>query len=124
MSHVLVARLDNVGDVLLSGPAVRALAASGDKVTFLAGPGGREAADLLPGVDDVKVFDAPWVGFEPSPIDRDAIDALTSDLAAAHIDRAIVLTSFHQSPRPLALLLRLAGVGEIAATSVDFAGSL
>jgi ADP-heptose:LPS heptosyltransferase len=39
-------------------------------------------------------------------------------------DEAAILTSFHQSPLPLALLLRLAGVGRIAASSVDHAGSL
>jgi ADP-heptose:LPS heptosyltransferase len=35
-----------------------------------------------------------------------------------------VLTSFHQSPLPLALLLRMAGVPTIAAVSVDYPGSL
>jgi ADP-heptose:LPS heptosyltransferase len=37
---------------------------------------------------------------------------------------ALILTSFHQSPLPLALLLRLAGVPEIAAISTDYPGSL
>src|SRR5207237_6992110 len=32
--------------------------------------------------------------------------------------------SFHQSPLPTALLLRLAGVPHVAATSVDYPGSL
>ena len=36
----------------------------------------------------------------------------------------IVLTSFHQSPLPLALLLRLAGVPRLGAISVDYPGSL
>jgi len=35
-----------------------------------------------------------------------------------------VLTSFHQSPLPTALLLRLAGVGRITAASVDYPGTL
>ena len=35
-----------------------------------------------------------------------------------------MLTSFHQSPLPLALLLRMAGVPSIAATSADYPGSL
>jgi ADP-heptose:LPS heptosyltransferase len=35
-----------------------------------------------------------------------------------------VSTSFHQSPLPLALLLRTAGVPRISATSVDYPGSL
>jgi ADP-heptose:LPS heptosyltransferase len=37
---------------------------------------------------------------------------------------ALLLTPFHQSPLPLALLLRLAGVGWIGAISEDYPGSL
>src|SRR5918911_1089267 len=48
---VLVARLDSAGDVLLQGPMVRAVAASADRVVFLAGPQGAEAAALLTSVD-------------------------------------------------------------------------
>ena len=44
MSRVLAVRPDNAGDVLLTGPAVRALAAGAGCVTLLAGPHGREAA--------------------------------------------------------------------------------
>jgi ADP-heptose:LPS heptosyltransferase len=40
------------------------------------------------------------------------------------VDEAIVFTSYHQSPLPAALLLRLAGVGRIAAISADYPGSL
>ena len=123
-SHVLVARLDNAGDVLLTGPAVRAVAASAQRVTYLAGPSGSAAAELLPGVDEVWTWDPPWSGFEPPAVDRRSTEGLVDRLAAAHMDAAVVLTSFHQSPLPLALLLRMAGVGHIAATSVDYPGSL
>ena len=122
--HVLVARLDNAGDVLLAGPAVRAAAAGAGRLTVLCGPGGRAAAELLPGVDEVVVFDAPWVSFDAPPASRPATDALVDRLGALGIDEAFVLTSFHQSPLPLALLLRLAGVPMVAATSVDYPGSL
>lgn len=124
MTRRLVARLDNVGDVVLAGPAVRAVAASGSPVTFLAGPTGAPAARLLPGVGDVIEFDAPWVSFDPPPVDRAAIATLVDTVAAARIDEAIIVTSFHQSPLPLALLLRQAGVASIAATCVDYPGAL
>ena len=45
-------------------------------------------------------------------------------LAAGSFDRAVILTSFHQSALPTALLLRLAGVQSITAISEDYAGSL
>ena len=51
-THTLVVRLDSDGDVLLAGPAVRAVAAGAGHVTLLCGPRGRAAAELLPGVDE------------------------------------------------------------------------
>src|SRR5215218_8304234 len=121
---VLVARLDNAGDVLLAGPAIRAVAAGARRVTVLSGPSGRAAAELLPGVDEVLTFEAPWVPFEAPPVDRAAVDALVERVACLGADVGIVLTSFHQSPLPLALLLRLAGVPRLGAISVDYPGSL
>ena len=122
--RVLVARLDSAGDVLLSGPAVRAVAASGAHVTYLCGPRGRAAAGLLPGVDDVVVHRAPWIDPEPEPVSREETLALVDELAGRRLQQAIVLTSFHQSPLPLALLLRLAGVPTVVAISEDYPGSL
>ena len=62
-SRVLVARLDSLGDVLLAGPAVRAVAGARGHDAGSQRP--REAAELLPGVDDVVEFDAAWVLFDP-----------------------------------------------------------
>ena len=80
--HVLVARLDNDGDVLLAGPAVRAVAAGADGVTLLCGPRGRAAAKLLPGVDDIVTFHAGWIDPEPQPVTRADISALTDEIRA------------------------------------------
>jgi len=124
VSAVLVARLDSDGDVLLSGPALRAVAAGADRVVLLAGPRGAAAARLLPGVDEVLVWHCPWIDAEPQPVDRRAVERLVADVRALGVDRALVLTSFHQSALPLALLLRLAGVPWVGATSTDYPGSL
>jgi ADP-heptose:LPS heptosyltransferase len=123
-AHVLVARQDSVGDVLLAGPAVRAVAAGAGRVTLLCGPRGRDAARLLPGVDEVVVAHAGWIDAEPEPVTRAGVDALVDRLSELELDQALILTSFHQSPLPLALLLRMAGVPTIAAVSVDYPGSL
>ncbi|WP_428814805.1 glycosyltransferase family 9 protein [Streptomyces albus subsp. chlorinus] len=122
--HTLVVRLDSLGDVLLAGPAVRMAAAGSRRVTVLAGPLGEAAARLLPGVDEVLTFDAPWVGRDPAPVDRGRTAALVGELARRRFDRALVLTSYHQSPLPVALLLKLAGVPWVAADSEDYPGSL
>lgn len=121
---VLVARLDNAGDVLLQGPLVRAVAAGADRVVFLAGPAGADAAGLLPGVDEVWTWRCPWILGDPPPVDADDLAVLTERVRALAPDEAVVSTSFHQSPLPLALLLRTAGVPRIAAISVDYPGTL
>lgn len=122
--RTLVARLDSEGDVLLAGPAVRAVAAGSDHVSLLVSPSGEQAAELLPGVDDVLSWSCPWTGFTPPPFDADDVLALVQRVRAARIDVAVVLTSFHQSPLPLALLLRLAGVPRVVASSEDYPGTL
>ncbi|WP_448611217.1 glycosyltransferase family 9 protein [Geodermatophilus sp. URMC 60] len=121
---VLVARLDSVGDVLVQGPLVRAVAAGADRVVFLAGPAGAEAAQLLPGVDEVWTWACPWILGNPPPVDAGDLAALTERVRALAPDEALISTSFHQSPLPLALVLRTAGVPRISATSVDYPGSL
>ena len=124
VGHTLVVRLDNAGDVLLAGPAVRAVAAGSDRVTVLAGPNGAAAARLLPGPDRVVSWRCPWIDADPGPVDRSDVDHLVETLAGQRIDRALVLTSFHQSPLPTALVLRLAGVPWVGAVSVDYPGAL
>jgi len=120
--HVLCVRLDSLGDVIVTGPAIRAVAAGADRVTVLCGPRGRAAADLLPGVDDVLEHDASWIAADPPPVDRRELGLLVDRLAALELDAALVFTSFHQSALPTALLLRLAGIGRIAAISDDYPG--
>jgi ADP-heptose:LPS heptosyltransferase len=121
---LLLARLDNNGDVLLAGPAVRAAAATGRPVHLLCGPRGRGAAEMLPGVTSIVEAHAPWIEPEPMPVRRQDADALVECVRALGVDTAAVLVSSHQSPLPLALLLRWAGVGRIAAVSHEHAGSL
>lgn len=122
--RTLVVRLDSFGDVLLAGPAVRAVAAHSAHVTLLCGPLGAPAARLLPGVDEVTVWAAPWEGLDPPSVADADPDGLVRRLRAAAFDTALILTSFHQSPLPTALLLRLAGIPRIGADSVDHPGRL
>jgi ADP-heptose:LPS heptosyltransferase len=49
---------------------------------------------------------------------------LVDQLAQRSFDAGLILTSFHQSPLPLALLLRMAGVPRLGAHSIDSPGSL
>ncbi|RQW82024.1 glycosyltransferase family 9 protein, partial [Micromonospora globispora] len=121
---VLVVRSDAAGDVLVTGPGIRAVAAAAERLVLLCGPRGRAAAELLPGVDELIEWPLPWIDGRPAPVDPDDMRRLTARLAAVNADEAVIFTSFHQSPLPLALLLRMAGVPRISAISDDYPGSL
>ncbi|MBV9446491.1 MAG: glycosyltransferase family 9 protein [Streptosporangiaceae bacterium] len=131
MLTVLVVRLDSAGDVLLAGPAIRAVAgpaipghAATRRVVLLAGPRGEQAARLLPGVDQILTWHCPWVDPEPDPVHQDEVLRITDRLRALDAGQAIILTSFHQDPLPTALLLRMAGISHITAACEDYPGSL
>jgi ADP-heptose:LPS heptosyltransferase len=131
MGRVLVARLDSLGDVLLAGPAVRAVAngrqpdgSQPNYVVMLCGRQGEAAASMLPGVGEVYSWDSPWI-MNPAPeMTGPHANRLIDYVRNSRITEAVILTSFHQSPLPLALLLRLAGVERISGASTDYAGSL
>ena len=108
-------RLDGAGDVLLTGPAVRAVAAGSAGTTLLCGPRGAAAGRLLPGVDEVLVYDAPGVSISPPAVRRSTVNELVERLATRRFDRALVFASHGQSPLPAALLLRMSGVPWVAA---------
>lgn len=122
--RVLCVRLDSLGDVLVTGPAIRAVAAHASEVVLLAGPQGAAAARLLPGVDEVIVWECPWIVGDAPAVDAADVERLIGVLQGHNLDEAVVFGSFHQSALPTALLLRLAGIGRIAAISNDFPGSL
>jgi len=106
--EVLCVRLDTLGDVLMTGPAMRALRESrpGRRITLLTSPAGAAVAELMPEVDDVIVYEAPWMkGHDPG---RDA--AILDTLRARAFDAAAVFSVFDQSPLPAALLCHQAGV--------------
>jgi ADP-heptose:LPS heptosyltransferase len=122
--NVLVVRQDSEGDVLLMGPAIRAVAASASRVTLLCGQRGFQAAYLLPGVDEVVVHTACWLDPEPEPLDTGATLDIVRSLRDRRFDQGLIFTSFHQSPLPTALLLRMARIPTLAAISDDYPGSL
>jgi ADP-heptose:LPS heptosyltransferase len=124
MNRAVVARLDSAGDVLITGPAVRAVAATHDGVTLLAGPRGRAAAELLPAVDEIIEWQAPWVDFDSPELTGTHVESLVKQLRDVAPSRAYIFTSFHQSPLPLALICRMADVPWVGAISEDYPGTL
>lgn len=122
--RVLAVRLDSDGDVLLAGPALRQLRADVETVHLLVSPAGAAAAGLLPDVDEVLVADVPWCGASPPPVAPAELEALLELLRRGRYDEVVVLTSYHQSPLPMALLAKWAGIPRVAGTSDAFPGAL
>ena len=86
--------------MLITGPAVRAVAHTAEPWSILAGPRGRTAAELLPGVDEIVEYHAPWVDLEPPELTAAGIEALVKQIRDQDVTRALIFTSFHQSPLP------------------------
>src|SRR4051794_26150980 len=65
--HVLCVRLDAMGDVLMTTPAIRALKGSrpGRRITLLTSPSGEAVAKLVPEIDDCWVYESPWMKATP-----------------------------------------------------------
>jgi ADP-heptose:LPS heptosyltransferase len=109
----------------MAGPAVRAVAGREDTdVWFLGGPRGRSAARLLPGIDELRIVGIPWITAVDRPVDGALVAEVNAVVEECRPDEAIVLTAAHQSPLPIALLLRLAGVRVIRGASVEASAGL
>jgi ADP-heptose:LPS heptosyltransferase len=124
--NILAVRMDNIGDVVMLGPAMRAVkeTSSQARITLLASSGGAAAASLLPWVDDVIAWRAIWqdVGGRmtfDSARERELIKLLTE----RHFDAALVFTSFSQTPHTPAYVCYLAGIPLRAGESREFGGS-
>ena len=124
--RVLVVRADNIGDVVTTTPALRALraAAPAARIHLLASPAGAAVVPMVPELDGVLTVSASWqqlpgaVGADPA-----AERELLARLAAEGYDVLLVLTSFSQSPWPAAYAAYLAGVPVRIGQSREFGGA-
>src|ERR1700730_8247189 len=98
--NILAVRLDNMGDIVMLGPALRAVKETSPhaRLTLLASPAGTMAAALLPWIDDVITWRSIWqdVGGR-LPFDPVREHELIALLAAHKFDAALIFTSFSQT---------------------------
>ena len=116
--RVLAVRLDNLGDVVMTTPALAAIRRGlpHAHLALLASRSGAALAPHLPMVDEAIVLDAPWVqqplgegegeGQDPGVREAKWIEALRN----RRFDAAIIFTVCTQSALPAALWCRLAGI--------------
>lgn len=127
VKRALAVRLDSMGDVLLTTPAIRAIKETMPEaeVTLLASPIGAEVGKLTPGIDHVIVYQAPWMDvYQILPQDGERELLAIKVLRERQFDGAIIFTSYHQSPLPAAYMCYMAGIPLRHAATVDGAGSL
>jgi lipopolysaccharide heptosyltransferase II len=108
--RVLAVRLDGMGDLLMTSPAIRAVKTAGCRVSVLVSPAGEEAARLIPGIDEVIVYEAPWVKASPTPSSGTGERLMIERLRRGCFDAAVVFTVYSQSPLPAALLCQMADI--------------
>ena len=133
--RVLLIRLDNLGDVLMTTPAIAAVRESlpDAHLTLLAAPAMKALAPHLPQVDEIVGFHAPWMKAGAAALDAlDALDAggtsgldpgvisrggherrLLARLTVEGYDAAIIFTVCTQSVFAAATLCRLAGIPNV-----------
>ena len=108
--RLLCVRLDSLGDVLMTTPALRAFRESlpGCHITLLTSPAGAAAARYVPEVDEVTVFSAPWMKTAPRPAQEDS--SFIEELKDGAFDAAAIFTVYSQNPLAAAYLCYLAGI--------------
>lgn len=117
--RILLIRLDNLGDVLMSTAAFAAVRASlpDAHVALLAAPSTQALMPHLPEIDEFIGFPAPWMKAGAATLDApsgmargEAEGALVERLRAGRFDAAIIFTVCTQTPMPAALICRMAGI--------------
>lgn len=108
-SNILCIRPDNLGDLLMSSPAIRALKDTfGAKITVLTSSMAAGIAHLIPEIDDVMICDLPWVKTH-KPDDSGFLDLIPL-LKEKKFDLAVVFTVYSQNPLPAVMLAYLSGI--------------
>lgn len=114
--NVLCVRPDNIGDVLMTTPAIRALkqGTEGRRITLLASHAGASIARHVPAIDECLEFEPSWYR-HPRPAKPEESLRLIETLRERRFDAAVIFTVFSQSPLPTAMLCHLAGIRRVAA---------
>jgi ADP-heptose:LPS heptosyltransferase len=124
--NILAMRLDNIGDVLMTSPALRAIKENlpQSRLTLMASPGGATASELLPWVDEVLPWRVLWQDLGKLDFEPEREWRLIKTLRDRHFDAAIIFTSFSQTPHPAGYLCYLAGIPLRLGESKEWGGGV
>lgn len=128
-ARILLLRLERIGDLLMSAPAIAAVRqlAPAARIDLVVGSWNASLARLIPGVDTVETLDAPWLARGAAGGDRDSLMRRAWSWRSRHYDLAI---NFEGDIRSHALMslasahrrigFDMAGGGPLLTTRVPF----
>lgn len=110
--NILCIRLDSIGDVLMTTPAIRALKESlpGRRITLLTSRAGAKIAPLIPEVDETIQYDPPWMKATRPRVTSDEEFKIINRLYWSGFDATVIFTVYSQNPQPAALLAYMAEI--------------
>jgi len=115
--NILVIRLDNMGDLLMTTPAIRAVKESlGCKITVLTSKMAISVSKLIPEIDEVLEFNAPWMKLDGMQ-DAESYNLLIENVTSRQFDGCLVFNVYSQNPVPAIMIAYLAGIPLRAAYS-------
>lgn len=108
--NILIIRADNMGDLIMSVPAIRAVKQSFRcRVTVLTSSMAAAITPFIPEIDDVIVFELPWIKADRVNA-NETILTLVRQLEERRFDAAIIFTVFSQSALPAAMITYMSGI--------------
>src|SRR5437870_3057713 len=108
--NILCIRCDNMGDLLMSSPAIRALKETfKSKITVLTSSMASVIAGYIPEIDEVLTYDLPWVKTNEE-LETDGFLKAIDVLKSRQFDAAVIFTVYSQNPLPAAMLAYLANI--------------
>jgi lipopolysaccharide heptosyltransferase II len=109
--NILCIRLDYLGDVLMTTPAMRALreSAPGRSLTLLTSNSGAAVGRYIPEVDDTIAYAPPWLKSSPVREPEYQLE-MAQKLRERNFDAAVIFTAYSQNPLPTAMLCHLAHI--------------
>jgi lipopolysaccharide heptosyltransferase II len=108
--NILCIRLDTIGDVVMTTPAIRALKQGNRRITLMTSTAGSRIASLISEIDDLIVYDSPWLKATELRENSQPEFAMIEQLRQAQFDAAVIFTVYSQNPLPSAFLCYMAGI--------------
>src|SRR5581483_6486472 len=107
---ILCIRADNMGDLVMSSPALRALKETFlCHITVLTSSMAKPITGFIPVIDEVIVRDLPWIKAGATTTGTELVE-LAALLRSYNFDAAFIFTVYSQSALPAAMLTMMAGI--------------